>query len=224
MIRRVLSGAFTIVMAASLLEAGPIRKQPRPMAEVVADVLAVRGRGRLKRLYEHAIKGFSVELSEEDAAFLADDYRVEFVEEDGIVDVNASQSGATWGLDRIDQRDLPLNQTYTYGLTGTGVHAYISTPASAPPTSSSRAASATATRPFSTATARPTAAATARTPAAPPPSTSRPPRPRRPRRSRRASSASPRRTASRGRDRLAQPALHSICDNGTSSDLTPPQT
>ena len=36
-----------------------------------------------------------------------------------------SQTPATWGLDRIDQRDLPLNNTYTYNQTGAGVNAYI---------------------------------------------------------------------------------------------------
>jgi hypothetical protein len=66
------------------------------MAEVAGDVLSVHGQGRLKRLYEHALKGFSVEMTEEDAALLADDYRVEFVEEDGIVGLDASQSGARW--------------------------------------------------------------------------------------------------------------------------------
>jgi hypothetical protein len=35
------------------------------------------------------------------------------------------QTPATWGLDRIDQRDLPLNNSYTYNFTGAGVHAYI---------------------------------------------------------------------------------------------------
>jgi hypothetical protein len=50
---------------------------------------------------------------------------VDFVEEDGEVTASATQTGATWGLDRIDQRDLPLNSTYNYFATGTGVKAYI---------------------------------------------------------------------------------------------------
>src|SRR5262249_51466616 len=37
----------------------------------------------------------------------------------------ATQSNATWGIDRIDQRNLPLSGTYTYNFTGAGVHAYI---------------------------------------------------------------------------------------------------
>src|SRR4029079_9348469 len=56
---------------------------------------------------------------------MAEDPQVEFVEEDGEVNASATQTGATWGLDRIDQRDLPLNGTYNYFASGTGVTAYI---------------------------------------------------------------------------------------------------
>src|SRR6185436_1064823 len=75
--------------------------------------------------YRRAIKGFSVRMSEKQAMRMANDPRVEFVEEDGEVTANATQTGATWGIDRIDQRDLPLNGTYNYFATGTGVTAYI---------------------------------------------------------------------------------------------------
>ncbi|HEX7330434.1 MAG TPA: S8 family serine peptidase [Pyrinomonadaceae bacterium] len=75
--------------------------------------------------YQRAIKGFSVRMNEQQALRLADDPRVEFVEEDGVVSLGTTQTGATWGLDRIDQRDLPLNGTYTYTPTGTGVRVYI---------------------------------------------------------------------------------------------------
>jgi subtilisin family serine protease len=64
-------------------------------------------------------------MSEKQAMRMANDPRVEFVEEDGEVTANATQTGATWGIDRIDQRDLPLNGTYNYFATGTGVTAYI---------------------------------------------------------------------------------------------------
>jgi subtilisin family serine protease len=75
--------------------------------------------------YHRAIKGFSVRMNEQQAQRLADDPRVAFVEEDGVVSLGATQTNATWGLDRIDQRDLPLNQTYNFNATGSGVKAYI---------------------------------------------------------------------------------------------------
>jgi len=91
----------------------------------MADDLARQHRGKLKHVYKHALNGFSVEMSEADAEEMAQDYRVLFVEEDGIVSADATQSNPPWGLDRIDQRNRPLSATYTYNWTGSGVRVYV---------------------------------------------------------------------------------------------------
>ncbi|HZI19523.1 MAG TPA: S8 family peptidase [Pyrinomonadaceae bacterium] len=91
---------------------------------VAADMASAHN-GKVKRLYRHALLGFSVEMSAEQAERLADDPRVEYVEEDGVVSISATQSNPPWGLDRIDQRDRPLNSAYNYTPTGSGVRAYI---------------------------------------------------------------------------------------------------
>ncbi|HEY5611332.1 MAG TPA: S8 family serine peptidase, partial [Thermoanaerobaculia bacterium] len=91
--------------------------------DAAASDLAQLHRGQKDHVFKHAVKGFSVRLSEPRALQLAEDPRVAFVEEDAVVTLTATQTGATWGLDRIDQRDLPLNSSYTYNYTGSGVRA-----------------------------------------------------------------------------------------------------
>ena len=95
------------------------------IAPYVASELAGTHRGKLKHVYQHALNGFAVEMTAEDAERLSMDFRVKFVEEDGVVTADATQSNPPWGLDRIDQRNLPLNATYIFNWTGSGVRAYI---------------------------------------------------------------------------------------------------
>jgi subtilisin family serine protease len=87
--------------------------------------LATRHRGRATHVYERALRGFAAELTEAEARRLADSPEVAFVEEDIEMQALATQAGATFGLDRIDQRNLPLSGSYTFNFTGAGVHAYI---------------------------------------------------------------------------------------------------
>jgi subtilisin family serine protease len=91
----------------------------------VARTMASQHRAKLVRSYNSVLRGFVVRADDKSLARLLADPRVAYVEEDGIVSISATQTNATWGLDRVDQRDLPLNQTYNYDTTASGVHAYV---------------------------------------------------------------------------------------------------
>jgi subtilisin family serine protease len=95
------------------------------IAPYIASEMAANYKGKIKHVYKHAINGFAVEMSEVEAEALSLDFRVKFVEEDGVVTADATQTNPPWGLDRIDQRNRPLNGTYVYNWTGSGVRAYI---------------------------------------------------------------------------------------------------
>jgi subtilisin family serine protease len=112
-----------------VLKPGAAVKPGGPRAGLTVSQLAVgaaaRFGGRLRHFYEHALSGYSLCLPEAGARALANEAEVELVEQDQVVTASVTQLGATWGIDRIDQRSLPLGGTYTYNFTGAGVHAYI---------------------------------------------------------------------------------------------------
>src|SRR3954467_627499 len=76
-------------------------------------------------VYTHALNGFAGAMSDAARQGLFRDSRVVRVEPDGIATIVATEENATWGLDRVDQPNLPLSTTYTYRNTGAGVRAYI---------------------------------------------------------------------------------------------------
>ncbi len=93
--------------------------------------------GRVMAFYSAVVNGFSAELPPAALAQLESDPDVVLIEPDRKVSLYAewlapsqdlsasSQSDPVWGLDRIDQRDLPLDQTYTYDTTAGDVHVYV---------------------------------------------------------------------------------------------------
>ncbi|AKH85960.1 serine protease [Streptomyces sp. CNQ-509] len=91
----------------------------------VARDLAGTADVRPEHVFRTALRGFSAEMSKAEAAEVARDPRVAYVEQDAVVRTAETQANATWGLDRIDQRDLPLSTTYTYNTTAANVTAYI---------------------------------------------------------------------------------------------------
>ena len=76
-------------------------------------------------VYESVLTGFAGNIGSVALEALKLDGRVRRIEPDGRTTAYTTQTGATWGLDRIDQRALPLSTTYSYTSTGAGVTAYI---------------------------------------------------------------------------------------------------
>jgi len=82
--------------------------------------------GTLRHTYGFALKGFAAQLPVAAAEALRRNPNVAYVEADQVGRAaQVTQYGATWGLDRVDQRSLSTNGTYVYGRTGSGVRVYV---------------------------------------------------------------------------------------------------
>ncbi|MCM0676957.1 S8 family serine peptidase [Micromonospora phytophila] len=91
-----------------------------------AQRLVGRHGGSVARTYGAALRGFEVRVGAGAAARIAADPAVAYVEQNHTVSIAGTQANPpSWGLDRIDQRALPLNSSYTYPNTASNVHAYI---------------------------------------------------------------------------------------------------
>jgi subtilisin family serine protease len=82
--------------------------------------------GQVRTTYNDALHGFAATMSDRQARRLAADPSVAFVEQDQVFTTQTDQANPpSWGLDRIDQRNLPLNNVYTFNTTASNVTAYI---------------------------------------------------------------------------------------------------
>ncbi|GAA1795684.1 S8 family peptidase [Luedemannella flava] len=108
------------------------RAVSRQRVRAVVRALVQRHRGLVAaRIYQNALRGFQFRASPELARRLNADHRIQFVQQDyvvtemGYVVTGQQNRPPAWGLDRIDQRALPLNSRYVFPNNGSGVNAYV---------------------------------------------------------------------------------------------------
>ncbi len=75
--------------------------------------------------YSAAINGFAAVLPPQALQALRSDPNVAYIEQEQFWRVDGDQSPSPWNIDRIDQRDLPLGNSFHWDVDGGGVHAYI---------------------------------------------------------------------------------------------------
>ncbi|WP_406054879.1 S8 family peptidase [Kribbella sp. NBC_00889] len=107
-------GSYIVVLAGQRSQA-----QTRATNQSLASSYDVKVRDQ----YDASIKGFSASMSEEQAKKLAGDERVAYVQQNQKITV--SQDDPPWGLDRADQRDLPLDKKYEAATTADNVNVYV---------------------------------------------------------------------------------------------------
>jgi subtilisin family serine protease len=120
-----IAGSYVVVLKADAVGAvgSAVARDATPAR---ASSLVGRYGGTVTTVYSAALTGFAARMSVAQAARLAADPAVAWVEQDRVVSLAATQQNATWGLDRIDQRNRPLSSTFTYpNSAGSGVTAYI---------------------------------------------------------------------------------------------------
>lgn len=81
--------------------------------------------GKMMNRFHAALPGFVAKMDNKSLNAMLSDNRIAYIEQDQIMRANDTQFNATWGIDRVDQANLPLSGSYTYTNTGSGVDAYV---------------------------------------------------------------------------------------------------
>ncbi len=116
-----IAGRYIVV----LNEQAPSSAAPRVALDEQIDRLAARHAARVAHRYTAVMHGFAAEMSAREAAALAADPSVAYVEEDTPVHATGVQASPTYGLDRIDQPSLPLDNKYTFPNEGAGSTVFV---------------------------------------------------------------------------------------------------
>lgn len=91
-----------------------------------AQELSQRFGGDVLNIYAHALTGYALKnIDESQLKLLSNDPAVAYIQANQVFRANITQYTNYWGIDRIDQTDLPLNTSYTYEKDGSGVNAYV---------------------------------------------------------------------------------------------------
>jgi subtilisin family serine protease len=109
--------SYLVVLKGSLIDKDVGARVRRLAAYQGATVNAV---------YRWALHGFAATMTEQAAQRLAANPAVAYVEQDRIFSIASDQANPpSWGLDRVDERKLPLDSNYKYDATAPSVRAYI---------------------------------------------------------------------------------------------------
>ncbi|WP_409496772.1 S8 family peptidase [Amycolatopsis sp. cmx-11-12] len=120
-------GSYIVVLKPTAVGQG-VAAASEITANVAAKAQGLTGQygTTLSRTFGSALNGFSIKADEAAAKRLAADPQVAYVVQNKTFKISETQDNPpSWGLDRVDQADLPLDKKYTYPTKADNVTAYV---------------------------------------------------------------------------------------------------